>query len=390
MTLTALLPRGVVLDHPLVLERAGGAYVWDTDGHRYLDFTSGIGVLPLGHGHPRVRDAILWQLDQGLIHTCLCNAPSAPALRLMERLAEIAPVPGPAKVLLCNTGTEAVENAVKIARAFTRRETVVAFTGAFHGRGWMAMTLTAKEVVHHGFGPLAPGVIRVQYGLPVGAFDLSTVAAVIVEPVQGEGGVILPPAGWLSDVSLRCREAGTILIADEVQTGLGRTGTLFAVDRDWVRPDLIVLSKALGSGFPVAAVIGSAPLMDTPPPGALSGGTFSGNAVACRVAETVLDVVNRPEFLAGVQKKGQAIVDQIPLDHPSVQGVRSAGLMIGIEMESGEAAQRVIADCRARGLLLLHAGENGQVVRVLPPLNIGGAEIGEAIAILGEVLHGGG
>jgi 4-aminobutyrate aminotransferase/(S)-3-amino-2-methylpropionate transaminase len=393
---------------------AQGATLVDADGKRYLDFASGISVMNLGHGHPDVVAAMHRQVD------LLVNSGSPVMLpdvyvQLCKRLCALAPVPAPAKALLVNSGAEAVENAVKIVRQATGRPAIVSFQNSFHGRTLMAMSLTGK--VHpykQNFGPYAAEVYQTPY--PYAYHDISTddsldalqtlfasqvpperVAGVIVEPVQGEGGFVVPPADFLPRLARLLRHLDIPLIADEIQTGLARTGELFAVSHFGVEPDLVLLAKSLGGGLPLAAVIGRADLMDAPAPGGL-GGTFGGNPVACAAALAVLEVIERDSICARAREVGAIAVQRmqaIQQRHPCVGDVRGIGAMTAMELvdncSSREPAPAlavaVLREAHARGLALLRAGLYDNVIRLLMPLTITGEELTAGLDVLERSLE---
>jgi 4-aminobutyrate aminotransferase/(S)-3-amino-2-methylpropionate transaminase len=392
------LPRAMVPAHPLVIDRAQGSRIWDLSGREYIDFAGGIGVLNVGHGHPLVIAAAHQQLDR-LVHTSYQVAAYEPYLLLAERLCRLAPGGAPKKAVFLNSGAEAVENAVKIARLRTGRAAVVAFTGAFHGRTLLTMSLTGTDRPYkEGFGPFVAEVHRAPYPyeyhgwsseralqaleeLLAGPAPAPEVAAMVVEPVLGEGGFVPAPAAFLQGLRRICDREGILLIADEVQSGMGRTGRLFAIEHSGVEPDLITVAKSLAGGLPLSAVIGRAEIMDAPGPGSL-GGTFGGNPVACAAALAVLDVVESEGLLARAELLGSLLEERFAdwkRRYSLVGDTRGLGAMAGLEMVScredklpAEAeAAAVVAGCREQGLLLLRAGPDHNVIRTLMPLNIG-------------------
>ena len=300
------IPRGLGTAHPIIVARASGSQIWDVDAHEYIDFVGGIGVLNVGHSHPKVMQAVRAQLER-LTHTCFQVAMYEPYLLLADRLNAIAPCSGPKKTLFLTTGAEAVENAVKIARAYTGRQAVIAFDLSFHGRTLMGMTLTGKaHPYRQNFGPFAPEIYHAPYpytyrgwtaerslealqNLFLTSVTPEQVAAIIIEPVLGEGGFVPAPPEFLQALREICDIHGILLIADEIQSGFGRTGRMFAVEHSGVTPDLITVAKSMAGGLPLAAVIGRAEVMDAPEPGGL-GGTYAGNPVACAAGLAVLDV----------------------------------------------------------------------------------------------------
>jgi 4-aminobutyrate aminotransferase/(S)-3-amino-2-methylpropionate transaminase len=405
---------------PTLVAQAEGARLRDVDGNEFIDFAAGIGVVNVGHRPAPVVEAVRAQVDR-LLHTCAHVAMYEAYLRLAERLAAVTPGGWAKKVLLVNSGAEAVENAVKIARAATGRRAVVCFEYAFHGRTLLALSLTSKiKPYKFGFGPFAPEVYRAPYSYPyrcprggdpadcpictgraLEAFlkthvDAEEVAAVIVEPVAGEGGFIVPRPEFLPTVAAICRRHGILLIADEIQTGFGRTGRLFAVEHAGVAPDLLVLSKSLAAGLPLAAVVGRAEVMDAPGVGGL-GGTFGGNPVSCAAALATLDLVTDPAFLERAGRLGAAVrgrLGQMAGRYPLVGEARGLGAMAALELvrdratkePAAEETAAVLRGCHERGLFILKAGVYDNVVRLLPPLTIGDEELETGLQILEEAL----
>jgi 4-aminobutyrate aminotransferase / (S)-3-amino-2-methylpropionate transaminase / 5-aminovalerate transaminase len=391
------VPRAMRPAHPLVMARAEGSRIWDVDGREFIDFAGGIGVLNVGQGHPAVLAAAHQQLDR-LVHTSYQVAAYEPYLRLVERLCPLAPGTHPKKALLLNSGAEAVENAVKIARLHTGRPAVIAFEGAFHGRTLLTMSLTGTERPYkEGFGPFVREVHRAPYpyeyrgwssSRALGALESQlagplppeTVAAMVVEPVLGEGGFVPAPAAFLRGLRAICDRHGILLIVDEVQSGIGRTGRLFAIEHAGVEPDLITVAKSLAGGLPLSAVIGRAYVMDSPGPGSL-GGTFCGNPVACAAALAVLDVIESEGILARAEVLGSVLEERFAdwqRRYRLVGDARNLGAMAGLELvqdreqktPAGDEAADVVAGCRAEGLLLLLSGPAHNVIRTLMPLNI--------------------
>ncbi len=412
----AAVPRGVATAMQVFAERADNAELWDVEGKRFIDFCAGIAVLNVGHRHPRVMAAVQAQL-QRFTHTAFQVTAYEPYVVLAERLNALAPITPPVKSILFSTGAEAVENAVKIARAATRRSALVAFSGGFHGRTFMAMALTGKTAPYkRGFGPM-PGEV---YHLPFPATHLGisvddslqalerlfksdaapdTVAAIIIEPVQGEGGFLPAPAALLSRLREVCDQHGIVLIADEIQTGFARTGKMFAIEHSGVEPDLIIVAKSLGGGFPLSGVIGRAALMDAVEPGGL-GGTYAGSPVACAAALAVLDVIADEKLLERANDLGQRVVARLhqfstrkdlrPIGH-----IRAVGAMIAFDLlavTNGDeldpaAAQAVVKRAHALGLILLGCGSQGEAIRLLFPLTIPDAILHEGLQLLEQALH---
>lgn len=390
------LPRGLSISHPLVIVKALGPHVWDVTGREFIDFAGGIGVMNVGHNHPRLVASIQAQLDR-VIHTSFQVAMYEPYLRLAERLTELAPIAAPSKALLLSTGVEAVENAVKIARAATRRSAVIAFSGGFHGRTHLGMSLTGKTSPYKkGFPALAPEVHHAPFPYEYRGWsserslealdlvfktvvDAEEVAAIIIEPILGEGGFVPAPAEFLRALRDLCDEHGIVLIVDEIQTGFGRTGRMFAIEHAGVEPDLVTMAKSLGGGLPISAVVGRASLMDAPDPGGL-GGTYIGNPLACAAALAVLDIFESEELLARAERLGHRLragFDELAQRYQAIGDVRGLGAMLAIELVADRTTraphpaltQQVIEAAREEGLLLLKAGLHGNVVRQAAPLN---------------------
>ena len=401
------VPRGLANTHSIFVTRAEGTRVWDVDGKEYLDFTSGIGVLNTGHRHPRVVGAVREQLDR-LMHTCFQVTMYEPYVELAARLCGLV---GEAhKAVLFTTGAEAIENAVKIARAHTRRSAVVAFSGGFHGRSLLALTLTASSPAYRqNFGPFAADVYHAPFPdeyrgwtteRAIGALEelFSTevmpeqVAAVVIEPELGEGGFIPAPAAFLQRLRALTQRHGMVLVADEVQSGFGRTGTMFGYQHSGIEPDLVVMAKSLAAGLPLSAVVGKAAIMDAPLPGGL-GGTYGGNPLACASALAVLDIFASEGLVARAAAIGEQIrpaLLALQARVPRIGDVRGMGAMLAIELVTDPAtkdpdadfAQRIIDGARDRGLLLLKCGPHKNVVRLLPPLTASAEEITSAVARL--------
>ena len=393
----------------LVVAEAEGARITDTDGRSFVDFAGGIGCQNVGHRHPAVVEAIKDQADRYL-HQCAVVGTYEPYVEVCRRLSELSPCgPGEQRSVLVNSGAEAVENAVKIARAATGRPAVVVFENAFHGRTLLALTMTAK--VHpykKGFGPFAPEVYRAPGPYPYRGVsseaavqaledlfrtdvDPESVACVVLEPVQGEGGFIPMPLDFLPRLQEICRKHGILYVDDEVQSGVGRTGKVWAVEHyDGVEPDLLVSGKSLGGGLPLAGVTGRAEIVDAVHVSGL-GGTFSGNPLSCAAANVVLDLVAEPGFLAQAERLGETMrarLDAIASEHDDIGEVRGLGPMLAFEFveQSPERAKAVTAAAFERGLILLSCGLYGNVIRLLPPLTITAEELDEGFEILEESL----
>jgi 4-aminobutyrate aminotransferase / (S)-3-amino-2-methylpropionate transaminase / 5-aminovalerate transaminase len=402
------VPRGVATTD-LVVTRASGARIWDADGREYLDFAGGIACQNLGHGAAGITQAIHEQVDRYL-HQCIMVGLYEPYIALAEKLDEVWPGEAETKSLLVNSGAEAVENAVKIARAATGRDAVVVFDRAFHGRTNLTMALTSKLVYKQGFGPLATDIHRAPAPYPYRGVstddalrglellfkqdvDPKETACVVLETVQGEGGFIPMPPEFVRALRALCDEHGILYVADEVQSGCGRTGTVWAIERLGVEPDLLVSGKTLGGGLPLAAVTGRAQLMDAVHPGGL-GGTFGGNPVACAAGLAVLDELTAPGFRERAEQIATLLrtrLDAIAAKHSDVVGeVRGLGAMLALELreQSGDASKRVTTAARERGLVLLSCGLYGNVIRLLPPLSATDEELDRGLAILEEALGG--
>jgi 4-aminobutyrate aminotransferase len=393
----------------LVVAQAEGARITDVDGRTFVDFAGGIGCQNTGHRHPGVVDAIKEQADRYL-HQCFIVGTYEPYVDVCRKLAELSPCgDGEQRSLLVNSGAEAVENAVKIARAATGRPAVVVFDGAFHGRTLLAMTMTSKVKPYKaGFGPFAPEVYRAPAPYPYHGIssddaiaalehlfkadvDPSTVACVVLEPVQGEGGFVTMPPDYPVRLQELCRSHGILYVDDEVQSGVGRTGTMWAIEQyEGAEPDLLVSGKSIGGGLPLAAVTGRAEVMDAAPPGGL-GGTFGGNPLSCAAAAVVLDTVSDPEFLAAARELGVTLrgrLEALAAGHPEIGEVRGLGPMLAFEFaeRTPGRAQAVVAEAFERGLILLSCGLYGNVIRLLPALTITPEELDEGLAILEESL----
>ncbi len=414
----AALSSGAAFLTELAVESANGAVVTDVDGNQLLDFAGGIGVLAAGHCPPSVVEAIQSQAGE-LIHYCGIVATHDSMVDLAEALNAAAPGDFPKKTLLMNSGAEAVESAVKLARVATGRAGILVFEGAYHGRTNMTMSMTSKYgLFKKGFGPFAseiyripfPNVLRRPPGTDPEQFvgwsiarlrdalisqvDPSALAAIVIEPVQGEGGFIPAPKPFLEEIRAICDEHGIVMIADEVQAGFGRTGKLFSIEHSGVVPDLITMAKSMGSGMPISAVVGRADLLDAPHPGGM-GGTYSGNPVACVAALETIKIVNSPEFLGRAEEIGQRMragLEQLRAKHPErIAEVRGLGPMLVIELVSDEnltpdppLTQAVNKATLTRGLITIRAGLYSNCVRFLPPLNITDEQLDEALAVLDE------
>ncbi|EPX83208.1 4-aminobutyrate aminotransferase apoenzyme [Rubellimicrobium thermophilum DSM 16684] len=406
------IARGVGMQTQIYVERAENAEVWDVEGRRYIDFAAGIAVINTGHRHPKVMAAVAAQLER-FTHTCHQVLPYESYIALGERLNALVPGDFEKRTVFVTTGAEAVENAVKIARIATGRSAVIAFGGAFHGRTFMGMALTGKvQPYKAGFGPMMPDVYHVPF--PIGLHGTSTadaltgiqklfkadldparVAAIIIEPVQGEGGFYQAPAELMRGLRTLCDEHGIVLIADEVQTGFARTGKLFAMEHYDVVPDLTCMAKGLGGGLPIAAVTGRASIMDAAHPGGL-GGTYGGNPLGIAAAHAVLDVIEEEGLCDRANALGSRLRQRLEAMRervPEIAEVRGPGFMVAVEFNRpGEGAphpdfaNRVKAEAQARGLILLTCGVHGNVIRFLAPITIPDAVFAEALDILEEAM----
>jgi 4-aminobutyrate aminotransferase/(S)-3-amino-2-methylpropionate transaminase len=412
----AAVPRGVYHATPVFVARAEGALLEDVDGNRFLDFAGGIGCLNVGNRAPRVIAAVRAQLDR-FLHTCFSVAPYPDYIALAEKLNALVPGDFPKKTLLVNSGAEAVENAIKIARCYTKRPAVICFEDAFHGRTLLTMSLTSKiRPYKDGFGPFSGDVYRIPYAYcyrcsyslrypSCGVFcahhledafkrvvAADSVAAVIAEPVLGEGGFVVPPPEFFPVLQEICRRHGIVFIADEVQTGFGRTGAMFACERFGIAPDILVAAKSLGGGLPLASVTGRAEIMDAPGVGGI-GGTFGGNPLSCAAALAVLETFERENLSARAESLGRRYsvrAREWQKRWPTIGDVRGLGAMQAIELvragESREPAKEetdaIVRQCYERGLIALSAGTYGNVLRVLVPLVIPDAQFDEGLDVM--------
>jgi 4-aminobutyrate aminotransferase/(S)-3-amino-2-methylpropionate transaminase len=401
------------LVHPIVVAEGRGATLTDVDGNTYIDFTGGVGCLNVGHSHPRLVEAAQEQLAH-FGHTDFTIIPYEVYVELAERMVELAPISGPAKAAFFNAGTEAIENSIKFARSYTKRPAVIVFEGAFHGRTMLAMTMTSKTHPYKaGLGPFAPEVYRVPYPHAYRGPDTATalaalerafltqvapenVAAIVMEPVLGEGGFVAAPTEFVQGVRKLCDEHGIVLVVDEVQTGYGRTGRMWAIQHHDVEPDLMVVAKSIAGGLPLSAVIGKAEIMDAPPDSAI-GGTYVGNPVAQAAALAVLDIFDEENLV----ERAVSIGDTIRARMEAWQGrwdavgdVRGLGAMLAIELvldrETKEPdaarATAVVEEAAQNGLLLIKSGVYSNCIRVLTPLVVTDAELDEALSVWEQAL----
>jgi 4-aminobutyrate aminotransferase/(S)-3-amino-2-methylpropionate transaminase len=404
----AAIPRGVSTSTPVYAARAENAEIWDVEGKRYIDFGGGIAVLNTGHRHPRVLEAVRAQLD-AYTHTAFQVMAYEPYVALAERLNALAPFKGPAKTIFFTTGAEATENAVKIARAATGRSAVIAFSGAFHGRTMLTMALTGKTLPYkRAFGPLPGEIFHVPF--PVAHYGVSIedslraldyifradveparVAAIMLEPVQGEGGFHVAPAPFLQALRDICDAHGILLIDDEVQAGFARTGKMFGIEHAGVEPDLVAVAKSLAGGFPLSGVIGRAGIMDAAEPGGL-GGTYAGSPVACAAALAVLDIIRDEKLLARADEMGALMRGRLAAmarrnDLAPIAHIRGPGAMIGFDIvksrggdePDGAAVKTVTTRALEQGLVLLSCGVHGETIRLLTPLTAPDAIVNEGL-----------
>lgn len=415
------VPQGLVNITSSFITKAHGAIMVDADGRELIDFAGGIGVNNVGHCHPKVVAAIKDQADK-FIHTCFHVAPYEAYVELAARLNELAPGDFAKMTMFGNSGAEADENAIKIARYATKRPAIISFENAFHGRTLMTMTLTSKVKPYKlGFGPFAPETYRMPYaycyrcpfgmsypGCKVACADYleeffitnvaaEQTAAVIVEPIQGEGGFVTPPAEYFAKLHAICQKHGILLIVDEVQTGMGRTGKIFASDHWGVQPDIITSAKSLAGGMPLSAITGRAEIMNQPHVGGL-GGTYSGNPLSCRAALAVLEILLEDGLLKRAEELGEKLLTRFKAmqeTHELIGEVRGKGPMLALELvrdrlskePAGDEAKKLTRLCYEKGLVVLSCGNHGNVIRVLMPLVISDEELERGVAILNESLH---
>ncbi len=415
----AAVPQGVANVHPIVTARASGAIIEDVDGNRLIDLSTGIAVLNVGHTSPEVVKAAQRQLELDT-HTCFHVTANEPYIELAERLNALTPGDFEKKTMFANSGAEAVENAVKIARKATGRSAIVTFDHAFHGRTLLAMSLTAKVMPYkQGMGPFAPEIYRLPFAYPYRwptgpdrcahealAYALDemhkhigeeNIAAVIVEPIQGEGGFVVPAPGFLKGIAEFCAEHGIAFIADEIQSGMGRAGRWYAIEDEEIVPDLVLTAKSLGGGLPISAVTGRTEIMDAVHVGGL-GGTYGGNPVAAAAALAVLDQIEREGLLERSRTLGQRItaaLREMQHRHDMIGDVRGRGMMTAIELVSDRASKEpldgatgtdVLKRCLANGVVILKAGTYDNVIRLLPPLTIDEGLLDEGLGVLDEAI----
>jgi 4-aminobutyrate aminotransferase/(S)-3-amino-2-methylpropionate transaminase len=409
------VPRGVNTAHPVFVARAENAQVWDVEGKRYIDFVGGIGVQNTGHRHPKVMKAIEAQLGQ-VVHAAFQVNGYESYIALAEKLNALAPINGPAKTIFFSTGAEAVENAIKIARYATKRQAVISFSGAFHGRTLYTMALTGKVVPYKaGFGDMPAGVHRLPFPIvshgQTSAKSLEALewlfktdleparcAAIIIEPVQGEGGFYVAPFDFLQSLRAICDKHGILLIADEIQSGFARTGKMFAIEHSGVKPDLITTAKSLAGGMPLSGVIGRAAIMDAPEPGGL-GGTYAGNPLACAAGLAVIEVIKEEKILEKSLALGDKLIARLKQmslrnDLPPIDDIRGLGAMVAFDIvksrgshePDAERTKKLTAEALKRGLILLTCGLYGNGVRILVPITVEDKALEEGLSILEESL----
>jgi 4-aminobutyrate aminotransferase/(S)-3-amino-2-methylpropionate transaminase len=401
-----VISAGVSSVTPVHVASARGAIVRDVEGREYIDFGGGIGVMNIGHCHPKVVAAIKAQAEK-FHHTCFMVSPYEVAIKLAEKLCRVTPGNFAKKAIFVNSGAEAVENVVKIARYYTKRPAVIVFENAYHGRTLLTMTMTSKvKPYKFGFGPFAPEVYRMPFGDVVGPEKLKdfflkhvnpeAVACVVAEPVQGEGGFIAPPPGYFQELVKICRENGILFVADEIQSGMGRTGTMFAIEHWGVEPDLITVAKSLAAGMPIAAVVGRQEIMDSVHPWGL-GGTYGSNPVASAAALAVLEVFEEDDMLGKSKALGKKLNERfetIRKKYSIVGEIRGLGAMLGLTLVKGDKrepaadeAKKLAAFCLERGLIILICGTYSNVVRVLVPFVITDEQLEKGLSILEQGLE---
>lgn len=404
------ISRGVGVMTQIYAERAENSEIWDAEGNRYIDFASGIAVLNTGHRHPKVIEAVKAQLDR-FTHTCHQVVPYENYVTLAERLNALVPSSEPMKTIFVTTGAEALENSIKIARASTGRNAVIAFTGGFHGRTFMGMALTGKVAPYKlGFGSMPADVFHAPFPVEMHGVteadsmaaldklfkadvDPKRVAAIVIEPVQGEGGFYVAPVSFMKNLRALCDQHGILLIVDEVQTGFARTGKMLAVEHYGIEPDMVTMAKSLAGGFPLAAVTGKAKIMDGPAPGGL-GGTYGGNPLGIAAANAVLDVIDEEKLCDRANSLGQRLkqrLESLRDSVPEIVDIRGPGFMNAVEfndvktnLPSADFANRVRAKALEKGLILLTCGVYGNVIRFLAPITIQDTVFSEALDILEE------
>ncbi len=415
-----VMPPGLSSGTTHYVASAKGAFVYDVEGNEFIDFAGGIGVMNVGHCHPKVVAAIKDQAEK-LTHTCFMVLPYEPAVKLAQKLCAITPGDFPKTAIFVNSGAEAVENVVKIARYHTKKTGIIAFENAFHGRTQLAMTLTSKvKPYKFGFGPFAPEIYRMPiaycyrcpFNLEYPGCDVAcadhlnyflithtapeTTAALIVEPIQGEGGFITPPPEYFAKLAKICKDNEILFIADEIQSGMGRTAKMFAIEHYHVDPDLMTVAKSFAAGMPIAAVVGKEEVMASVHPFGV-GGTYGANPICCRAALAVMEIFEEENLLQDAEELGQKVrkrFDQFKEQFEIIGDVRGLGPMLALELvkdretkePADEAAKALVQACLKKGLVILACGTLGNVIRILMPLNIGEAELDKGLAIMEEGL----
>jgi len=407
------VPRGITSAHPITVDRARGSEIWDVSGKRYIDFAGGIGVMNVGHAHPRVMKAVHEQLEKAT-HTSFQVVHYESYLRLAQRLCEVAPIGGDKKAVLFSTGAEAIENAVKIARAATRRPAVISFRGAFHGRTLLTLSLTGSvQPYKQNFGPYAPEIYQTPFPYEYRGWNTDAaladlhnllesevspnrVAAILIEPILGEGGFVPAPLDFMRKLRELTKQHGIMLIADEIQTGFGRTGKFFAIEHSGVEPDLVAVAKSLAAGFPLSGVVGRAEVMDAPDPGGL-GGTYGGNPVACAAGLAVMDIMRDEKLPERAARIGSVVEERMrtwAAEREIIGDVRGLGAMVGMELvrdrktrePADKETAKILAAAREKGLIILRCGVHHNVIRTLMPLTIPDEQLDEGLDILGATL----
>src|SRR6202171_5749019 len=407
------VPRGITTAHPVAADRAKGSELWDVSGRRYIDFAGGIGVMNVGHAHPHVMEAVRAQLERAT-HTSFQVVMYESYLRLAERLCDVTPLPGPKKAVFFTTGAEAIENAVKIARAYTGRPAVISFRGSFHGRTLLTLSLTGSVSPYkQNFGPYAAEIYQSPFPYEYRGWNTERavasleslfesevspkrVAAVIIEPVLGEGGFVPAPPDFLRRLRELTERHGILLIVDEIQTRFRRTGKFFGIEHSDVEPDLVTVAKSLAAGFPLSGVVGRADVMDAPDPGGL-GGTYGGNPIACAAGVAVMDVMRDEKLPDRAARIGSVLGERMQTgaaEHEIVGDVRVVGAMAGMELVRDRGTKepadtetaKVLAVAREKGLIVLRAGAHHNVIRTLMPLNIPDDQLMEGLDMLGSAL----
>ncbi|MGD9600025.1 MAG: 4-aminobutyrate--2-oxoglutarate transaminase [Steroidobacteraceae bacterium] len=410
----AAIPRGVSNNYAIYADRARNAELWDVEGRRYIDFASGIAVLNTGHLHPAMKAALAAQLER-FTHACFQVTPYESYIALAEALNALAPGGTPKKTIFLSTGAEAVENAIKIARYHTKRSGVIAFSGGFHGRTLACSALTGKVVPYKaGFGPMLPEVYHLPYPIAYHGvtaddsfaalehlfradIDPARVAAMIIEPVLGEGGFYAAPPEFLRRLRAVCDRHGIVLVADEIQTGFARTGRLFAVEHAGIEPDLLTVAKSLAGGVPISAVIGKADIMDAPVPGGL-GGTYAGSPLGCAAGLAVLEVIEREKLAERAAMLGEQLVSRLKalqVRFPCIGEVRGLGMMVAMELVKNrkadtpdpDLAKQLVQAAGRHGLILLSCGIYSNVIRFLAPLTIEESLLAEGLGLLEAALE---